>query len=76
MEKFAIDANDSAEVKAVKEKFNIVYADLEAKGNKDKEQLQNEFKGEIKQLIETNSDVKSNLQKLTLLRVTVSATVG
>lgn len=64
-QKFAIEATDSPEVKSVKEKFNEVYSDLSKKGDKNKQDLENEFKSSIKTVIDTNTDIAEKLQKLT-----------
>jgi len=63
-QKFAIEANDSPEVKSVKEKFNEVYSDLSKKGDNDKKALQDEFKEEVKKLIATNGETKTALDTL------------
>lgn len=57
----AIEATDSAETKSAKETFNRIHADLESKGNRNKKELEVEFKAEIKKAIEQNSELKEQL---------------
>lgn len=59
-----IEASDSAETKAAKETFNKIHADLEGKGNKNKDDLRKEFVEEVKKAIDANSELKSNLDKV------------
>lgn len=59
-----IDVADSPETKSAKETFNRLHADLEQKGNKNKEELKKQFEEEVKKAIDSNSELKGNLDKV------------
>lgn len=59
-----IEATDSEETKAAKSTFNRIHADLESKGNKNRDELKSAFEIEVKKAIDASTDLKENLDKV------------
>lgn len=58
----SIEATDTPETKAAKDTFNRIHADLESKGKKNADEVKEAMAGEIKALVETNSDFRKSLE--------------